>query len=148
METKTFMMIKPDGVQRSLIGEIIKRVEQKGLKIRGLKFVKIDKPLAERLYDVHKERPFFDELVEFIISGPVAVMVISGPEAVKVVRNLLGATQAAEATPGTIRGDYGITTGKNIVHASDATDRAEYEYGLFFKPEELHSYNKIIDPWL
>lgn len=142
------MMIKPDGVQRSLIGDIIQRVEKKGLKLLGLRLVQIDKPLAERLYDVHKERPFFQELVEFIISGPVVVMVVQGSEAVKVVRSLLGATKSAEATPGTIRGDFGITTGKNIVHASDAVDRAKYEMGLFFKPEELLKYSKIHDVWL
>lgn len=147
MET-TFTMVKPDGVQRSLIGEVIQRFEQKGLKIRGLKMVQIDRPLAERLYDVHKERPFFGELVDFIISGPVVVLVVEGPEAIKVVRNLLGATKSAEAAPGTIRGDFGITTGKNIVHASDAVDRAQYEMGLFFKPEELISYSKIHDNWL
>lgn len=147
MET-SFMMVKPDGVQRSLAGKVIQRVEEKGLKIRGLKLIQIDKPLAERLYDVHKERPFFGELVEFITSGPVVVMVVEGPEAIKVVRNLLGATKSAEAAPGTIRGDYGITTGKNIVHASDAVDRAQYELGLFFKPEELVTYTKIHDNWL
>lgn len=147
MET-SFMMIKPDGVQRSLAGRIIQRVEEKGLKLRGMKLVQIDRPLAERLYDVHKERPFFGELVEFITSGPVIVMVVEGPDAVKVVRNLLGATKSAEATPGTIRGDFGITTGKNIVHASDEVERAQYELGLFFKPEELLKYNKIHDSWL
>jgi len=147
MET-TFMMIKPDGVQRSLIGEVIKRVENKGLKLRGLKFLNIDKSLAEKLYDIHASTPFFSELVGFVTSSPVVVMVVSGPEAVKVVRNLLGATQAANALPGTIRGDFGITTGKNIVHASDATDRAKYEFGLFFRHDELVDYDKIIEPWL
>ena len=147
MET-TFSMVKPDGVQRNLIGEVIKRFEQKGLKIRGLKLVQINRPLAERLYDVHKERPFFGELVDFIISGPVVVMVVEGPEAIKVVRSLLGATKSAEAAPGTIRGDFGITTGKNIVHASDEVNRAKYEMGLFFKPDELISYSKIHDNWL
>ncbi len=147
MET-TFSIVKPDGVQRSLIGEVIQRFERKGLKIRGLKMVKIDRPLAERLYDVHKEKPFFGELVNFIISGPVVVLVVEGPEAIKVVRNLLGATKSVEATPGTIRGDFGITTGKNIVHASDAVDRAQYEMNLFFKPEEILSYSKIQDNWL
>ena len=147
MET-SFMMIKPDGVQRSLAGRIIQRVEEKGLKLRGMRLIQIDRPLAERLYDVHKERPFFGELVEFITSGPVIVMVVEGPDAVKVVRNLLGATKSAEAAPGTIRGDFGITTGKNIVHASDAVDRAQYELGLFFKSEDLVSYDKIHDSWL
>ena len=145
---KTFTMVKPDGVQRSLIGEVIQRFERKGLKLCGLKLVHIDRPLAERLYDVHKERPFFGELVDFIISGPVVVMVVEGPEAIKVVRNLLGATKSVEAAPGTIRGDFGITTGKNIVHASDAVERAQYEMGLFFKSEELLSYSKIHDNWL
>ena len=147
MET-TFMMIKPDAVQKNLIGEIVKRVENKGLKIRAMKFLQLDRALAEKLYDVHKERPFFGELVDFIISGPVVPMVVSGPEAVKVVRSLLGATKSAEALPGTIRGDFGITTGKNIVHASDEPERAKYEYGLFFKPEELVTYEKITDNWL
>ena len=148
MTELSFSMIKPDCVQRNLVGRVIQRFEEKRLKLRGLKLVQINRPLAERLYDVHKERPFFGELVDFIISGPVVVMVVEGPEAIKVVRNLLGATKSADAAPGTIRGDFGITTGKNIVHASDAIDRAKYEMGLFFKPEELLSYSKVHDPWL
>lgn len=147
MET-TFVMIKPDGVQRNLVGEVIARTERKGLKLRGLKLIQLNKALAERLYDIHKDRPFFGELVEFVTSGPVVVMVVSGPQAVMVVRNLLGSTKAAEAIPGTIRGDFGITTGKNIVHASDAVDRAEYEMGLFFNSSELVSFDKINEPWL
>lgn len=147
MET-TFVMIKPDAVMKGLIGEVIRRFEKKGLKLRAMKMVQLDRPLAERLYDIHKERPFFESLVTFVTSAPVVVMVWTGPDAISVVRTLLGNTKAAEALPGTIRGDFGITTEKNIVHASDAPERAEYEYGLFFKPEDLLKYDKITDPWL
>ena len=147
MET-TFMMIKPDGVQKGLIGEVIKRVETKGLKIRALKFMKLDTELAQKLYDVHKERSFFSDLVNFVTSGPIVAMVVSGPEAVKAVRKLLGDTKAADALPGSIRGDFAITTEKNIVHASDAVERAKYEMSLFFKQDDLVDWNKITDPWL
>ncbi|MHA2363679.1 MAG: nucleoside-diphosphate kinase [Candidatus Hodarchaeales archaeon] len=143
----TFVMIKPDAVHRGLIGEVISRFEKKGLKLRAMKFLQIDRPLAEKLYDIHKERPFFNDLVDFIISGPIVVMVWSAPRAVAMVRHLLGATKSFEANPGTIRGDYGIALDKNIVHASDAPDRAKYEYNLFFNVNELVNWTMATGDW-
>ncbi|OLS22851.1 MAG: Nucleoside diphosphate kinase [Candidatus Heimdallarchaeota archaeon LC_3] len=143
---QTFVMIKPDSVQRGLIGQIISRFELKGLNLKALKFVSIDQALAEQLYDVHKGKVFFEKLVNYVKSGPVVVSVWEGKDAIAVVRKLVGATKPNEAEPGTIRGDFGLTIDNNIVHASDATDRAQYEIKLFFK--ELVNWNPINSPWL
>ena len=143
----TFIMIKPDGVNRNLIGKIITRLESKGLKIRAIRFLKLDSSLAEQLYDIHMDQPFFNDLVKFATSGPGVVMIWSGFQAVSVVRKLLGATKSFEANPGTIRGDYGLTVEKNIIHASDAQDRANYELRLFFQPEDLVEWSRADEMW-
>ena len=115
---KTFVMIKPDGVQRGLVGEVIKRIERKGLKIVAMKMMKVSEELASKHYAEHKEKPFFKSLLDYITSGPVVAMVVEGKDAVKVVRTLVGATNPIEALPGTIRGDYGMDIGRNVIHAS------------------------------
>lgn len=145
---RTFVMIKPDAVQRGLIGEIIKRFEQKGLKIVGLKMVQVDQELAERLYDIHKGKPFFEPLVSYITSAPVVTMVLEGENAVAIVRRMLGATNSAEASPGTIRGDFALTVARNVVHASDAPERAQYEMNLFFTEKDLLEWKRIDQNWL
>ncbi len=145
---RTFVMIKPDAVQRGLIGEIIKRFEQKGLKIIGLKMVHVNRELAEQLYDIHKGKPFFEPLVEYITSAPVVTMVLEGENVVTIVRRMLGATNSAEAAPGTIRGDFAVTVARNVVHASDATERAQYEMSLFFSEKDLIEWKRIDQGWL
>lgn len=134
---KTFLMIKPDGVKRNLIGEIVARFEKKGYNLVGAKLMNISEELAQEHYGEHKERPFFGELVEFITSGPVFAMVWEGENVISTARFMMGATNPAEATPGTVRGDYAITVGENIIHGSDSPESAEREIGLFFKEEEL-----------
>ena len=145
---RTFVMVKPAGVHRGFIGEIISRLERKGLKIVGMKMTKISTELAKEHYAEHKEKPFFNNLVDFITSGPVVAMVVEGKNAIKVVRNLVGATNPAEAAPGTIRGDFGLDVGRNIVHASDSPSSAEREISLFFKPEEIVEYEKVDEKWI
>ena len=145
---RTFVMVKPDGVHRGFIGEIISRLERKGLKIVGMKMIKISTELAKEHYAEHKGKPFFNNLVDFITSGPVVAMVVEGKNAIKVVRNLVGATNPAEAAPGTIRGDFGLDVGRNIVHASDSPSSAEREISLFFKPEEIVEYEKVDEKWI
>lgn len=145
---RTFVMVKPDGVQRGLIGEVIRRLERKGLKLVAIKMLWIDKRTAENHYAEHREKPFFSSLVEYITSGPVVAMVVEGRNAVKVVRNLVGSTNPAEAMPGTIRGDFGLDVGRNVVHASDSPQSAEREISLFFKDEEILSYERVEEPWI
>lgn len=145
---RTFVMVKPDGVQRGFIGEIISRLERKGLKIVAMKMLKISKELAEEHYAEHKAKPFFSSLVSYITSAPVVAMVVEGNNAVKVVRKLVGATNPAEAEPGTIRGDLGMDLGRNVVHASDSVASAEREIKLFFKEEEILSYRRENDVWV
>ena len=125
-------MIKPDAVKRGLIGEIVWRFEKRGLAINGLRQLDVDTALAGRLYDIHSDKPFFNDLVAFITSGPIVALHLEGPEAIKVIRKMVGATNPAEAEPGTIRGDYALAIDSNVVHASDAPERAEYELSLFF----------------
>jgi len=129
---KTFFMIKPDGVQRNLIGQIISRVESKGFKITKIKMMTISKELAEEHYGEHKDKPFFDDLVSFITSGPVVAMQVEGEDAVLQVRNIMGATNPSESTPGSIRGDLATELEKNVVHGSDSDESAERELSLFF----------------
>ncbi len=148
MTERTFVMVKPDGVQRGLVGEIIRRLERKGLKIVAMKMLKIDEDLAKEHYAEHREKPFFKNLVEYITSGPVVAMVVEGKEAVRVVRNLVGATNPVEANPGTIRGDFGLDIGRNVVHASDSIESAKREISLFFKPEEILEYERIDEFWV
>ncbi len=141
-------MIKPDAVQRGLIGEIISRLERKGLKIVAMKMLNVSRELAERHYAEHREKPFFESLVDYITSAPVVAMVVEGKNAVKVVRTLVGATNPQEALPGTIRGDFGMDIGRNVIHASDSLESAEREISLFFKPEEIVEYKRIDEDWL
>lgn len=145
---KTFLMIKPDGVQRELIGEIVSRFEKKGFQLIGAKLMQISNQLAEEHYGEHKERPFFGELVDFITSGPVFAMVWQGENVIAAARQMMGATNPKDAAPGTIRGDFGVTVGKNVIHGSDSPESAKREIGLFFKEEELVEYSKLINNWV
>lgn len=145
---KTFLMVKPDGVQRGLIGEILSRFEKKGFQLVGSKLMTISPELAEEHYAEHKERPFFGELVGFITSAPVFAMVWQGENVIATARQMMGSTNPVDALPGTIRGDYGIQVGMNIIHGSDSEASAEREIGLFFNEEELVKYEKTIDAWL
>jgi len=145
---KTFLMVKPDGVQRNLIGEIVSRFEKKGFQLVAAKLMHISRELAEQHYAEHKERPFFGELVDFITSGPVFAMVWQGENVIATARKMMGATNPQEADVGTIRGDYGIQVGMNIIHGSDSPESAEREINLFFKPEEILEYEKTINKWI
>ncbi|MBE9221074.1 nucleoside-diphosphate kinase [Cyanobacterium stanieri LEGE 03274] len=145
---RTFLMIKPDGVQRNLVGEVIKRLENKGFTLVGLKLMAVSQELAEKHYDVHKERPFFGSLVEFIVSSPVVAMVWEGEGVVASARKIIGATDPLSAEPGTIRGDYGVNIGRNLIHGSDAIETAQREISLWFKEEELCSWQNTMKPWL
>lgn len=145
---KTFLMVKPDGVQRNLIGEIVSKFEKKGFKLVAAKLMIIPTELAESHYNEHKERPFFGELVDFITSGPVFAMVWEGENVIKIARNMMGSTNPQEADPGTIRGDYGVTVGKNIIHGSDSLESAKREINLFFNDNEVTSYQKQDSNWI
>ncbi|PTX59904.1 nucleoside diphosphate kinase [Melghirimyces profundicolus] len=145
---KTFIMVKPDGVQRGLVGEIIARFERKGFRMEGGKLMTVPRELAEKHYAEHKDKPFFGELVDFITSGPVFAMVWSGEDVIATARQMMGKTKPSEAAPGTIRGDFGLTVGKNIIHGSDSPESAEREIGLWFKEEEISSYEKTIETWV
>ncbi|NEN97808.1 MAG: nucleoside-diphosphate kinase [Moorea sp. SIO3I7] len=145
---RTFLMVKPDGVQRNLVGQIIQRFETKGFTLVGLKLMSVSRELAEQHYAVHKERPFFGGLIEFIISGPVVAMVWEGKGVIASARKIIGATKPLEAEPGTIRGDYGLDTGRNLIHGSDAIETAQQEISLWFKEEELVSWEPTITSWL
>jgi nucleoside-diphosphate kinase len=145
---RTFIAVKPDGVQRAIVGDIIRRFETKGFTLVGLKLVKPSRELAEQHYGVHRERPFFAGLVEFITSGPVVAMVWEGDGVIAAARKLIGATNPLTAEPGTIRGDYGVSIGRNIIHGSDAPETAQSEISLWFKDEELVSWQPTIAPWL
>jgi nucleoside-diphosphate kinase len=145
---RTFIAIKPDGVQRGLVGEIIRRLENKGFTLVGMKFVTVSRELAEQHYDVHRDKPFFSSLVSFITSGPVVAMVWEGKDVIASARKIIGATKPNEADPGTIRGDFGIDIGRNLIHGSDAEDTAKKEIDLWFKPEELVSWEPSMTQWL
>jgi nucleoside-diphosphate kinase len=145
---RTFLAIKPDGVQRGLIGEIIRRYEAKGFTLVGLKLMNVSRELAEKHYGVHKEKPFFPGLVEFITSGPVVAMVWEGEGVIASARKIIGATNPLNAEPGTIRGDYGVSIGRNIIHGSDAPETAQSEIALWFTSEELASWQPTINPWV
>nr|WP_280139666.1 nucleoside-diphosphate kinase [Oceanobacillus limi] len=148
MVEKTFLMVKPDGVQRNLVGEIVNRFEKKGFTLVGAKLMQISDDLAQEHYGEHKERPFFGELVDFITSGPVFAMVWEGENVIKTAREMMGKTNPAEAAPGTVRGDYGVTVGKNIIHGSDSPESAEREINLFFDSKELLTYTKQESTWI
>ena len=145
---RTYVMVKPDGVQRNLVGEIIARFEKRGIKIAALKMLRISRELAEKHYGEHKGKPFFEPLVDFITSGPVVAMVLEGKDVVGTVRDMMGATNPLKAVPGTIRGTFGMDVGRNVVHGSDSPESAAREIGLFFAPEEVIDYNKEVDSWL
>ncbi|AZB43338.1 nucleoside-diphosphate kinase [Bacillus sp. FJAT-42376] len=142
---KTFLMVKPDGVQRQLIGEILQRFERKGFQLAGAKLMQISQELAEQHYGEHKGKGFYNELVDFITSGPVFAMVWQGENVIETSRQMMGKTNPKEALPGTIRGDYGVIVGKNIIHGSDSPESAEREIDLFFKQEELVGYEKLMN---
>ena len=145
---RTLVLVKPDGVQRGLAGEVMGRLERRGLKIVAAKIVLANRALGERHYAEHKGKGFYEGLVNFIISGPVLAMVMEGERAVEISRQTMGATDPAKAAPGTIRADYGLTIGMNLVHGSDSPERAAQEIAIWFKPEEVVSYTKDGDRWL
>ena len=145
---RTLVLVKPDGVQRQLVGRILARYEERGLKLVGLKLVTVDRDLAERHYAVHRAKPFFEGLVEFITSGPLVALALEGPNAIAVVRAINGATRPHEAAPGTIRGDFALETAQNIVHASDGPETATTELDLWFDAAELVDYERDIDRWV
>lgn len=147
MTERTLVLVKPDGVQRLLIGPIVGRFEQRGLKIIGLKLVVADRQLAERHYAVHRGKPFFEGLLEFITSGPLVAMALEGPRAIAVVRSMVGATRPEDAGAGTIRGDLALETAQNLIHASDGPETAASELALWFRPAELLDYEREIDRW-
>ncbi|MFC7134930.1 MULTISPECIES: nucleoside-diphosphate kinase [Salinibaculum] len=147
---RTFVMVKPDGVQRGLVGDVISRFEDRGLKLVGAKFMQIDQDLAEDHYGEHEDKPFFEDLVDFITAGPVMAMVWEGQDAVSQVRTMMGETDPAESAPGTIRGDFGLDLGRNVIHGSDDEDPGanEREIELFFDDEELVEWERIDETWL
>jgi len=144
----TFLAIKPDGVQRKLIGEIIRRFEAKGFTLVGLKLMSVSRELAETHYGVHRERPFFPGLVDFITSGPVVAMVWEGKGVIASARKIIGATNPLNSEPGTLRGDFGVDVGRNLIHGSDAPETAEQEIKLWFKPEDLISWEPAAIAWI
>ena len=148
MNERTLVLIKPDGVQRLLTGRILARYEDRGLKIVGLKLIQVSRDLAERHYAVHREKPFFGGLVDFITSAPLVAAVLEGPNAIAVVRAMNGATRPHEAAPGSIRGDFALETAQNLVHASDGAETAAGEIDLWFRPEELLAYDRDVDRWV
>jgi nucleoside-diphosphate kinase len=145
---RTLVIVKPDAMQRGLMSAILSRLEARGLKLVGLKLVAVDEGLARRHYAVHEGKPFFAGLIQYITSSPVVVAVYEGREAVGVVRSTVGATNPVNAAPGTIRGDWALEIGRNLIHASDAPDTAETEVALWFRPEELVSYERAADRWI
>lgn len=145
---RTFSMIKPDGVQRGYVGEIIKRFENKGLKIIGLKIMQVTDELAGKHYEEHQDKPFYKGLVEYITSGPVVAMVIAGNNVIPEVRKMMGVTNPLEAAPGTIRGDFAMDIGRNIIHGSDSAESAEREIAIYFKEEEILDYEYLPEGWL
>ncbi len=145
---RTFAMVKPDGVQRGLVGEVISRFENRGIKIAALKIMRITPELAEKHYGEHKGKPFFADLVNFITSGPVAAMVLEGENVIPIVRTMMGATNPKDSAPGTIRGDFAMTIDKNIIHGSDSPESALREIGIFFTEEEIVAYKKVTEEWI
>ena len=145
---QSLVLIKPDAVQRGLIGTIISRLERRGLKVVAMKMLHMDKALAQRHYAIHQGKPFFNDLVEFITSSPIVAMVFEGDRAIEIVRQTMGATDPAKANPGTIRGDFGLDIQHNLLHGSDSLETAKQEISLFFKPEEIFRYERTIEKWL
>lgn len=145
---RTLILVKPDGVQRGLIGEIIGRFERRGLKLVGMKFLQMSDELAGQHYGVHQERPFYKDLVSYITSGPVVAMVWEGNNAIAAARATMGATKPVEAAPGTIRGDFGMEIGRNLVHGSDSVENGVLEASYFFREDELVSWKRANDSWI
>ena len=148
MAERTFVLLKPDAVQRALVGEIIARFERRGLRLVAMKMLRVTRSLAETYYAEHKGKAFFEPLMAYITAGPVVAMVLEGDGAVAAVRKMMGKTNSAEAEPGTIRGDFALTIGRNIIHGSDSTESAQREIPLFFKGDEIHAYTRIDEAWL
>jgi nucleoside-diphosphate kinase len=148
MMERTFIAVKPDGVQRGLVGTILKKFEEKGYKLVGLKLMQVSQELAQTHYGEHKGKPFFDGLVNFITSGPVVAFVVEGNDVVVTARKMIGATKPSDSAIGTIRGDYGVDIGRNIIHGSDSPESAEREISLWFKPEELTEWTPTISTWI
>jgi nucleoside-diphosphate kinase len=145
---RTLIIIKPDAVQRGLIGRIITRFERRGLRIAAMKLMQITRELAERHYAIHEGKPFYEPLLAYITSSPVVVTVLEGNDAIEIARRTMGATNPDEAAPGTIRADFGLEIGRNLVHGSDGPETAAFEVPLFFEEEEILSYNRSLDPWI
>lgn len=145
---RTFAMLKPDTVQRGLVGEVLARIERKGFRIAGMKLISVSEAQAKKHYAVHEGKPFYDGLVKYIMSSPVVALVLEAPDAIKQLRLLVGATRPNEAEPGSIRGDLGVDISNNIIHASDSPENAKYELGVYFTEDELVSYTRAADGWL
>jgi len=145
---RTLVIIKPDAVQRGLVGEITSRLERMGLKLVGMKLMAIDQELAHRHYGIHEGKPFFESLIRYITSAPVVVMVWQGPGAISLVRRSMGSTNPQEAAPGTIRADFGLDIERNLIHGSDGPETAETEINLYFAPGELVDWERSTDPWI
>lgn len=146
--SRTLVLLKPDAVQRSLVGEVTARLERRGLKIVGMKLMQVSDDLARKHYSEHEGKPFFRGLVQFITACPIVAMVLDGENAVQLVRAAIGSTNPADSAPGSIRGDYGMTVGMNLVHGSDSDESAKREIDLFFSPNEILSYERGIDQWV
>ena len=148
MNERTLIILKPDAVQRGLIGTIVARFEAKGLRLAGMKLMRISTDLAERHYGVHKDKPFYPGLLEYITSGPVVVLALEGPRAIGTARTLMGKTFGYEAEPGTIRGDFGLSKTYNLVHGSDSPESAAFEIGLYFRDDELVEFSPALGKWI
>jgi len=145
---RSLVLVKPDGVQRALVGEVIARLERRGLRLVGAKFMQVSRELAETHYAIHKGKPFYDGLIEYIISAPVMAMVWEGPSAVAAIRQTMGSTRPTEAAPGSLRHDFALEVGRNLTHASDTTENGEKEVALWFKKEELVDWKREVDRWV
>ncbi|WP_119073021.1 nucleoside-diphosphate kinase [Aggregatilinea lenta] len=145
---RTLIIVKPDAVQRGLIGEIIRRFENRGLRIAGMKFMQVSRDVAARHYAEHEGKGFYEGLIDYITSAPVVVMALEGKDAIAIARNTIGKTKPIEAAPGTIRGDFGMEVGRNLVHGSDKPESAERELGIFFDGSELYDWTRDVDPWI
>ncbi len=145
---KTLVLIKPDGVQRGLVGEIIKRLENRGLRLIGGKFIQVSLELAKQHYGIHEGKPFYESLLAYITSAPVMAMAWDGPNAVAAVRQTMGSTRPTEAAPGSVRHDFGLEIGRNLTHASDTPENGQLEVALWFRPDELADWSRALDPWI
>jgi len=145
---KSLVLVKPDGVQRGLIGETISRLERRGLRLVAAKFMEVSNDLAETHYEIHRDKPFFESLIRYITSAPVMAMVWEGPNAIAAIRQTMGSTRRTEAAPGSLRHDFALEIGRNLTHASDKPETGEKEVALWFKPEELVSWNRSVDAWI